>query len=543
MQKRILWIDDEIEFLRSHIVFLETRGYAVTPASGGDEAVRLIKESRCAYDIVLLDKQMPVKSGNATFDEIRAFCPELPIVMVTGYQHSSDAAAKKKFDGYLTKPIDPGSLLLMCKQIIELRQQASRRLTDRYLRSYTENQARAGGVLSASGWMEHYAALAKWDIEIEGVENESVRQLHAGLRSDSGRKFCDFAAAHYAEWVRGRSDPPLMSADVVGRVVVPELREGRSVLMAVLSGMRLDQFFAIEPELARYFSASRAMFMSALPSASEFCMAALAFGGHSDAAFECEPAAFGPERDAAAMKRLMRGGLERAGMGAEKIKTFYASADGPGGKRHIRAAADAMKKVRAFGMVAADVIGRFAGAGPAAGRPKETASQVTVTGGDAELRGRVADWFAGSDILGMLREACGGACTVILTSDHGHVSCGRASEVYEAGNVGGAPRHLLGDRISVDEREAFLLEELPHFRLPPLASGAADPGAKRATGMKCAMARENYYFTHPGKPDGQRGRRPTAGGFRCGGISLEEMVMPLYICRPPGSGGAGGNGG
>jgi hypothetical protein len=324
-----------------------------------------------------------------------------------------------------------------------------------------------------------------------------------------------------------------MSADVLEKVVAPELRSGKSVLMAVLSGMRMDQFIAVEPELKKSFSVSRTRFMSALPTTSDFCMAALAFGGHSDAAFELEPAAFEPAGgacDSGAMKRLMRGGLERAGLGGEKIKTFYASADGAGGKRHIKSAVDAMKKVQAFGIVTTDIIGKFMNAGPS-GRPNAgRQSKETAPDNDAAFRRQVESWFAASEILGMLKEACGESCTAVLTSDHGHVSCGRASEVYETPDVGGAPRHLFCDRISIDEREAFLLEELAHFRLPP-----------RASGTKCAMARENYDFTHPGKPDGARGRGRRAGNFQSGGISLEEMVMPLYVCRPlAGLGGEGG---
>ena len=52
--KRLLWVDDEIEFLRSHIMFMEEHGYVVEKATNGDDAVAMIKSK--PYDLVLLDE-------------------------------------------------------------------------------------------------------------------------------------------------------------------------------------------------------------------------------------------------------------------------------------------------------------------------------------------------------------------------------------------------------------------------------------------------------------------------------------------------------
>ena len=58
---RVLWVDDEIDLLRSHIIFLSERGYEVTPASNGEDAVALLRRGR--YDIVLLDEMMAGRDG------------------------------------------------------------------------------------------------------------------------------------------------------------------------------------------------------------------------------------------------------------------------------------------------------------------------------------------------------------------------------------------------------------------------------------------------------------------------------------------------
>jgi len=516
--KKILWIDDEIEFLRAHVMFLETRGYAVTTASGGEEGIRHIRDCAGAFDIVLLDKQMPVKSGAATLDEIKENWPALPVVILTGYQHTADVAMENKYDGYLTKPVDPSKLLGVCKQIIESKEQFSRKLTDRYVRGFTENKARLDGVLSASGWMNLYTSLARWDLEIEVAAGEGVRQMHSGLKSDSGKKFCDFVIDNYARWTSGAVERPLMAVDVLEKVVAPELNKGRSVLVVVLSGMTLGQFLAIEPEIKRNFSVTATRFMSALPTLPNFCVPALVSGRYPGAISELEPGIFeagGGADDPVVMKRLMRGGLERAG--AEKVKTYYACAGGTGGKRYLKTVVDTMKKAQTYGVLSLDIINKFIAPAPAGKPPKEAVPDSAV------FRRLVESWFVNSATLEVMREICGDSCTVILTSGQGHAFCGRASEIYETAKIGSNLRNMFGARVSVDEREVFLLEELPHFKMPAFAPGT-----------KCLMALENYYFSLPGRGESGAKKRDI-NPFQSGGISLEEMIMPLYVCRPFGS--------
>jgi CheY-like chemotaxis protein len=506
--KKILWVDDEIEFFRSHVIFLETRGYGVTTASGGDEAVKLVHENPGVYDLVLLDKQMPVKSGNATMEEIKEIRPDLPVVMLTGYQHSADIAMGKRYDAYLTKPIDPNRLLIACQQILDSKRGASRKLTDRYLRAYTELSSRANGILSASDWMGLYHSIVKWDIELDEAASDAVSRMHTGLKSDSDKKFCDFAAENYTGWLRGGHGRPQMPVDVLSKVVAPELSLGRGVLMFVLSGMRLDQFLCMEPELRRNFSVSGMKLMSLLPTLPNFSVAALASGFYPDEAAEAIPGLFEAERPAPVeMKRLMRLGLGR--VGAPKTRAHYTSADGPNGRRHVRSAIGAMGRAQTFGVVAIDIIEKVLGAGPAAKRSK------TAVADEAEFRRRVEQEFAVSTVLDVIKEACRDTCTVILASGHGHALCRRASEVYETTTVGKNPRCFFCGKASVDEREVLLLDNLSQFRLPPTACG----------GM-CLMARENFYFSL----NGSRGGPPSI--FHYGGISLSEMVTPLYICRP-----------
>jgi DNA-binding response OmpR family regulator len=54
---KVLWVDDEIDLLKPHILFLEQRNYQVTPVRSGTEALNAIKST--GFDIVFLDENMP----------------------------------------------------------------------------------------------------------------------------------------------------------------------------------------------------------------------------------------------------------------------------------------------------------------------------------------------------------------------------------------------------------------------------------------------------------------------------------------------------
>ena len=78
---RILWADDEIDLLRPHILFLETRGYEVTSVTNGSDAIEHIRNGR--FDVVLLDEQMPGMGGLEALNEIKDLAPDIPVVMIT----------------------------------------------------------------------------------------------------------------------------------------------------------------------------------------------------------------------------------------------------------------------------------------------------------------------------------------------------------------------------------------------------------------------------------------------------------------------------
>ena len=81
MSGKILWIDDEVDLLRPHIVFLENKGYIVTPVNNVNEALEIIEKEK--FELTLLDENMPGISGLEAIPMIKEKDNALKIVMVT----------------------------------------------------------------------------------------------------------------------------------------------------------------------------------------------------------------------------------------------------------------------------------------------------------------------------------------------------------------------------------------------------------------------------------------------------------------------------
>lgn len=99
---------------------LEVRGYAVTEACNGQEAVAMVEQG--SPDIVLLDIGMPVLDGFGVVRKLRENprFTSLPVVAVTAYamQGDREKIMDSGFDGYLSKPVDSKSLIQELERLI-----------------------------------------------------------------------------------------------------------------------------------------------------------------------------------------------------------------------------------------------------------------------------------------------------------------------------------------------------------------------------------------------------------------------------------------
>src|SRR3990172_410959 len=242
---KIIWVDDEIELLRSHIIFMEERGYEIKRATNADDAIAFINQE--SFDMVLLDEMMCGKDGLTALAEIKENFPSLPVVMVTKSEEESlmEDAIGSKIDDYLTKPVNPSQILLTCKRILESTKIAGERISRDYITEFNEITQLLGNKINWQGWIKIYCRLCEWEIETDLHTELGLKQTLGDQNRDCNVEFAKFIESNYPFWLNGEEDAPILSNTLVKHFVIPHLKNGRNVVFFILDNLRLDQMLTI----------------------------------------------------------------------------------------------------------------------------------------------------------------------------------------------------------------------------------------------------------------------------------------------------------
>lgn len=517
MSKRILWIDDEVELLEPHLFFLRERGYDVDTSANGDDALAMIRES--PYDLVLLDQQMPGRSGLEVLSDLRREEPHTRVVMVTKSEEDGTLmeAIGRRVDDYLVKPASPMQVLSVVTRVLEgsqLRQQQDAQdFAARYPRLLRMRD-------EASGWRDYahvYDELVRWDVRLRDAGDvglaESVEEVLVDLR----REFGEYVTERYTGWISGEDeDRPMLSTDVAERFLFRRADEA-PVLFVVIDCLRLDQWRVIEPLLTDRFSIEQELYYSILPTATPYSRNALFGGVYPDAIAERRPGWWMKEEGSmnAFEDELLRENLERhgrAGMPIHYEKVFTdENADELVGR--VRGG------LKQGGITAAvfnfvDMLTH--------GR-SESAILMEVARDEPALRALTRQWFERSSALRVLEQAAAEGVTVVLTSDHGSILCTRPLTVFARRDATSNLRYKFGNDLRAEDPSGvFAVNDERMLRFP-----------KGSMAMNYLLALEDTFFVYPTKLREYQNRY--RGSFLHGGVSPEELILPIAVLTPRGA--------
>ena len=279
MAKTILWVDDEAELLAPHRLLLGEKGYHVETATNADDALELLR--RRPYDLVLLDEQMPGTRGLDAYKDIREMQPSLPVVMVT--KSEEDATLKEAIGAnirdYLVKPVTPRQVLTVITRILEGPLIRSQALARAFVERFRAIEAERYAGLDWRGWIERFAELMQWDVDLAAAGELGLHESLRGLYPDMHREFATFMRTEYPRWLRELDgDRPPLSVDVVTEFVMPVLARDRKAIFVVIDCLRVDQWRVLEPLLAPLYDVETTHYYSILPTATPYARNALFSG-------------------------------------------------------------------------------------------------------------------------------------------------------------------------------------------------------------------------------------------------------------------------
>ncbi len=514
--KSILWVDDEVESLTSHILFLEEHGFHVDKSPHGDDALVMLQ--RQAYGVVLLDEQMPGRRGLEIFQAIRALDHSMPVVMVTKSeeQETLKDAIGAEISDYLIKPVNPRQILSVVTRLLEGDRIRQQRLSRDFATRFRELDTRRGQGMAWREWVELIVELAEWEVKLGRADEpglqDALRTLQDSLRAD----FAKFLGRHYGAWLDGsEEDRPALSVDIVAEFVRPTLDATGKALLVVVDCLRLDQWAMIRPLVATRFDIETAHYFSILPTATPYARNAIFSGLFPNELATRHPEWWKTEEDAglnAHEKELLEEHLQQITGRAVPVRyeKVFTAADGEGLLRRLPAhlAQDGVTAL-VFNFIDQLTHGRT-----------ENSTLFEVARDTEALRNLTRTWFERSPLWDALREAERRNVPVLLTTDHGSIHCHTPATVFARRDTTSHLRYKFGEDLRAEDADAALVvDDLERFGLPA-----------RTPGTRLLLATGDRFFVYPTKLREYQNRY--RGAFLHGGVSPEEVVLPITLLTP-----------
>ena len=509
----ILWVDDEIDHLKPHILFLEDKGFNISLATNGPDAIALVKDE--TFHLVLMDQFMPGQDGIETVRQLYDLRPNLPVIMITKSEEEwlMDEAISQKLAQFLIKPVNPTQIFMACKQVLEDTKIREEKVTSGYLKEFQHIESRLQEDLQADEWWDIYNRLSKWQLNFDehkdiGLGNILTEQIHA-----CNREFVKFVDKNYCNWVSS-SDRPNLSVDVVPEFVIPNLRQDKKVCFIVVDALRHDQFLTILPEIGQFFNIDIGYQMSLLPSATPFSRNAIFSGLFTDEFCQKYPQQLELMKSEASSlnkyeglflaDQLKRNKLEYKNVIYHKINVVK---EGQRFQKHLTdyKQSDLMAIVVNF----VDML---------AHKRSESDVLKEMVPDESGYRFAVRTWFENSWLYRTLRELSESEFTVVITSDHGTVRVQRGVLVGADRETSSGVRYKYGRNLNSKEKNALIIRKSSDYRLPELVHQT-----------NYLVAKDNVFFLYPNQQHRYQGK--LKGSFQHGGISMEEIMVPVVTMR------------
>jgi hypothetical protein len=462
---------------------------------------------------------MPGMGGLETLSKLKDMDPNLPIVMVTKNEAESlmEEAIGSKISDYLTKPVNPSQVLMACKKFLEARKITSEHVSRDYTEEFRQISLALMNPLDFNQWYELYTKLTEWDLELDAHPELGLRQTLLDQKRECNAEFGRFVERNYRNWIEQEINRPVLSTDVLEKSVFPELEKTGSVFLFVIDCLRLDQWLVIEPLVADYFTIRKSFYFGILPTATPYARNAI-FSG----LFPIDLEKRFPELwqagddDESSRNRHEHQLLERL-LGRKRLQLkpepkYVKILDAEFG-RQIEGNILSYTKSKLTAVVVnfVDML--------AHGR-SDSRLLKEIAPDEAAYRSLTRSWFLHSSLFGMFKAlSTQENVTIVVTTDHGSVRCLRGAKVIGDREASTNLRYKFGRNLRVDERQAVFVKYPADFKLP-----------SESVTTNYILAKEDYYFVYP--TDYHKYLSQYRDSFQHGGISMEEMMLPVITLEP-----------
>lgn len=506
----ILWVDDEIDSLKSQILFLKNKGYEVIPLTNGHDALEFLTGKQ--VDIILLDESMPGLTGLETLSRIKEIAPHTPVVMVTKNEAENimEEALGSQITDYLIKPVNPNQVLLSLKKIMDSRRLVSEKTTQAYQQDFRNLFMALSSNPNHEEWKELYRKLVYWELEMTRSDSPGMMEVLHSQKSEANTEFFKYISKNYAKWIEGKAEGPLFSHQLFKHKIAPHLEKNKPTFLVLIDNLRLDQWKAIQPIITEKFRiAEDELFYSILPTATQYSRNAF-FAGMLPAEIEKKFPAEWKNDDEEGGKNLYEETFlkhQLAALKLDHLKWQYLKItnndDGKNLEDNIHNYLNNDLTVIVYNFV--DMLSHA-----------RTEMEVLkeLAGDEVSYRSLTVSWFEHSPLHRALKRIADKNIQLFVTTDHGTTQVKTPSKCVGDRATTTNLRYKHGRNLQYEEKDVLAFRD-------PRAAGLPRPHVSSTY----IFAKEDIYLCYPNNYNHYVNYYRNT--FQHGGISLEEVIIPI----------------
>lgn len=510
MQVKILWADDEIDLLKPHILFLQSKGYEVTPVNNGSSAVD--KNLETDFDIVFLDENMPGISGLEALARIKKDKPHVPVVMITKSEeeHIMEEAIGSNISDYLIKPVNPNQILLAIKKNLDKNKLVSQTTNSNYQREFRELGIQLNSQLDKDQWRDIYDQLVYWELRLEKIEDSGMQEILNMQKKEANTQFSKFIEKHYLNWLNGVEEAPQMIHTAFKKKINPMLDKEKPFVL-VIDNLRYDQWKVLSPLFSRFFNIQQEeIIYSILPTATQYARNAFFAGLMPSEIQKKHPEWWRSEEDEGGKNNfeaeLLGANLKRLGRYFKWSYNKITNLDA--GKK----LADNFNKLldNHLNVIVYNFVDMLSHARTEMEVIRELADD------EAAYRSLTLSWFDHSPLYEIVKKIAESGRKVVITTDHGTVRVTSPVKIMGERSTNTNLRYKVGRNLSYKDKEVFQVHNPQDAFLP-----------KSGLSSEFVFTRDNDYFVYPNNFN--HFVNYYGNTFQHGGISLEEVLIPFVV--------------